>query len=212
MTEDFIVALTTFFATIGPLDVAAVYAALGARASAADKRKMAIRGVAVAGLILLIFALCGDFLLRSLGISLSAFRAAGGVLLLLIGIDMVFARDSGGATTTQAENREAASRMDLAIFPLAMPLIAGPGTMGAAILLMTAAKGDLQIQAAVLTALALILLLTLACLLLASQVQKILGVTGMHVVKRVFGVLLTALAVQFIFDGVAEGFDLRGGG
>ncbi|MGU9952196.1 MAG: MarC family protein [Gammaproteobacteria bacterium WSBS_2016_MAG_OTU1] len=204
MGESFIIALATFFATVGPFDVAAVYAALGTNTSAADKRRMAVRGVLLAALILFIFALAGDVLLRNLGISLPAFRAAGGILLLLIGIDMVFARQSGGASTTKEENREAAKRQDIAVFPIAMPLIAGPGTMGAVILLMTSSEGDWVTQAMTLAALSLILILTLVSMILAEQLQRFLGVTGMHVISRIFGVLLTALAVQFIFDGIAQ--------
>ena len=203
MGEIFIISLTTFFATVGPFDVAAVYTALSGRLSAAEKRKSAIRGVCVAATILLLFALIGETLLKSLGISLPAFRAAGGILLLLIGIDMVFARESGGTSTTPQENLDAAKRDDIATFPLAMPLIAGPGTMGAVILLTTSASDWTQ-QIIVMLALMLILILTLVSMLLATQLQKILGVTGLHVISRVFGVLLTALAVQFIFDGIAQ--------
>ncbi|MGI9306434.1 MAG: MarC family protein [Gammaproteobacteria bacterium] len=204
MGETFIVALATFFATVGPFDVAAVYAALGARLSAAEKRRMAARGVLLAGAILFVFAFAGESLLRALGISLPAFRAAGGVLLLLIGIDMVFARESGGASTTKEENMDAATRGDISVFPLALPLIAGPGTMGAVLLLTTGAEGEWAAQAEVLFALFLILLLTWSSMLVANRLQKLLGITGMHVIGRVFGVLLTALAMQFIFDGIAE--------
>jgi multiple antibiotic resistance protein len=203
MWEAAAIAAATFFATVGPFDVAAVYAALSANAAPADKRRMACKGVLIAALILLSFAIAGEALLRSLGISQAAFRAAGGVLLLLIGINLVFARNSGGGTTTDAENRDAASRGDLAVFPVAMPLIAGPGTMGAVILHIADAEGDFLRQLAVLAALALVLLLTLASMLLANQLHRLLGVTGMHVVSRVFGVILTAMAVQFIFDGLS---------
>ena len=202
MAETFFVALTTFFATVGPFDVAAVYAALSVRTDAEARRKTAVRGVLVAAVILSVFALFGEALLNSLGISMPAFRAAGGVLLLLIGIDMVFARESGGASTTPAENKDAAGRDDIAIFPLATPLIAGPGTMGALILLLADADGTSQ--AAVILALAVILLLTLISMLLAERLHKFLGLTGMHVISRIFGILLTALAVQFIFDGIYQ--------
>ena len=204
MLETAIVAFTTFFATIGPIDVAVVFAAMTPNASAAFRRSMAIRGTLVASLILLTFALSGDVLLRSLGISLAALRVAGGVLLLLIGIDMVFARSSGGTTTTLEETSEAVEKKDISICPLATPLIAGPGTMGATILLMANLKGQLLAELVVLTVLLLVLLLTLALLLIATKVQKIFGVTGMHVVSRVFGVLLTALAVQFMIDGLLQ--------
>ena len=165
---------------------------------------MAVRGTLIAGGILLSFALMGDLMLASLGISLAALKVAGGILLLLIGIEMVFARSSGGTSTTSEENTEATLKQDIAVFPLATPLIAGPGAMGAVILLMADAKGNVGDQLIVVAALILILLLTLSLLLLANRVQKLLGVTGMHVVSRVFGVLLTALAVQFMFDGITQ--------
>ena len=197
-------ALATFFATIGPLDVAAMYAALTANHTAEQKRSVAIRGTLIATLILVTFALIGELLLARLGISLAALRTAGGILLLLIGIDMVFARSSGGTSTTDDEEKEAASKADISVFPLATPLIAGPGAMGAAILLMANQEGNLEGQAIVIGALLAILLATFISLLLASKIQNLLGVTGMHVITRVMGVLLSALAVQFIFDGIKE--------
>lgn len=203
MLETAVVAFTTFFATIGPIDIAVVFAAMTPTAVPSFRRAMALRGTLVAALILLVFALGGDFLLRSLGISLAALRVAGGILLLLIGIDMVFARTSGGTSTTSEEASEAKIRQDISVFPLATPLIAGPGAMGAAILLMANVKGNIGAEFIVIGALLAVLLLTLILLLVATRVQQLFGVTGMHVVSRIFGVLLTALAVQFMFDGLA---------
>jgi len=204
MLETATVALATFFATIGPLDVAAVYAGLTATHPPQRARRMALRGVAVATFILILFALIGEALLATLGISLAALRTGGGILLLLIGIDMVFARSSGSTSTTEEEEQEALSKQDIAVFPLATPLVAGPGAMGAVILLMADTEDDYALQAVVIGSLLAILLLTLVLLLLASRVNQLFGVTGMHVVTRVFGVLLSALAVQFIFDGIAQ--------
>lgn len=202
--ETAVVAFTTFFATLGPIDVAVVFAAMTASATVRARRSMALRGTVVATVILVGFALVGEFLLDSLGISLAALRAAGGILLLLIGIDMAFARSSGGTSTTQDEAAEAARKSDISVFPLATPLIAGPGAMGSVILLVAHAEGDLIRQAVVMAMLLGTLAVTLACLLLASRIQQLFGITGMHVVTRVFGVLLSALAVQFIFDGIAQ--------
>ena len=204
MVETAALALATFFATIGPLDVAAMFAALTTHLTPEQRRVTAWRAVLVATIILLAFALAGELVLASLGISLAALRTSGGILLLLIGIDMAFARSSGGTSTTDAEQREANTRADISIFPLAMPLIAGPGAMGAAILLMADQQGDASGQAIVLASLLAILLATFVAFLLASKIQQLLGLTGMHVVTRVMGVLLAALAVQFIFDGIAE--------
>jgi len=199
-----IVALATFFATIGPLDVAAVFAALSSDEDQKARRLLAVRGVIIASIILLVFALFGEFFLSRLGISLPAFRTAGGILLLLIGIEMVFARSSGGASTVHEEEVEAATRQDIAVFPLATPLIAGPGAIGAAILLMANTNGVFFLQITVIVALLIILLFTLIALLIASQIQKFLGLTGQNVISRILGVLLSALAVQFIFDGIKQ--------
>ncbi len=203
MIETALVAFATFFATIGPVDVAALYAALTTNVGPRQRRKMAIKGVAIATAIMMVFVLFGNGLLDYMGITLPAFKTAGGILLLLIGIRMVFAETSGGTSTTEDETREAQAKDDVSVFPLATPLIAGPGSMGAAVLLMGDVRGDIALQGMVVGALIAVLLTTLVLLLMASQVQRVLGVTGLHVISRVFGVLLTAMAVQFIFDGVA---------
>ncbi|SEA41508.1 multiple antibiotic resistance protein [Desulfuromusa kysingii] len=204
MIETAGLALATFLATIGPLDVAAMFAALTANQTAQHRRSIAIRGILISTVILLAFALVGEFLLAGLGISLAALRTAGGILLLLMGIDMVFARSSGGTSTTDEEVTEAFSKTDISVFPLATPLIAGPGAMGAAILLMADQKGDVAGQAIIIASILLILLLTFISMLLAGKIQHWLGVTGMQVITRIMGVLLSALAVQFIFDGIRQ--------
>ncbi len=209
MLETAIVAFTTFFATIGPIDVAALFAAMTLGSSPQFRLSMAVRGTVIAALILFCFALAGELLLRSLGISLAALKISGGILLLLIGIDMVFARSSGGTSTTNEETDEAFGKHDISVFPLATPLIAGPGTMGSVILLMANAKGDLMAELVVLGMLLATLVLTLVLLLVANRVQRFFGITGIHVISRVFGVLLSALAVQFMIDGIAQSGLLR---
>lgn len=204
MIETAILALATFFATIGPLDVAAMFAALTPNHTAQQKRSIAIRGSLIGTAILVAFALVGEYLLAGLGISLAALRTAGGILLLLIGIEMVFARTSGGTSTTDEEEQEAFSKPDISVFPLATPLIAGPGAMGAAILLMANQEGNVTGQAIIIASLLVILLLTFVSMLLAGKIQHWLGVTGMHVITRIMGVLLCALAVQFMFDGIKQ--------
>lgn len=204
MTETAVVAFATFFATISPLDISAIFAALTVGATAKHRRAMAIRATLIATAILLLFAFAGNVLLASIGISLAALRTAGGILLLLIAIEMVFARKSGGTSATDEEKLEAATRQDISVFPLATPLIAGPGAMGATVLLMANTHGDLLRQAAVVASMLAVLAVTAAALLLAGRIQQILGVTGMHVITRVMGILLSALAVQFIFDGIKQ--------
>ena len=204
MLETAIITFTTFFATIGPVDVAVIYAAMTKNSTARNKRTMAVRGTLIAMVILVCFALMGETLLKTLGISLAALKFSGGILLLLIAIDMVFARSSGGSSTTDEETQEGAGKADVSVFPLATPLIAGPGSMGAIMLLMAKARDDLANQLIVVAVMIVVLLITLVLLLLANKVQKLLGITGIHVISRVFGVILAALAVQFMFDGIAH--------
>jgi multiple antibiotic resistance protein len=202
--ETALLAFTTLFATISPVDVAALFAALTPGTSPKQRRVMALKGTLIAATILLVFAIFGNAVLTSLGIGLPALRTAGGILLLLISIDMVFARTSGGTSTTDDETEEAGHKNDISVFPLATPLIAGPGTMGAVILLMAQVHGDWHREIAVVGAIIAVLVVTLIMLLMAGRIQKILGVTGLNVITRVVGVLLAALAVQFIFDGIAS--------
>ena len=204
MFDTAIVAFTTYFATIGPIEIAAIFAGLTPDNTVSQRRSMALKGVLIAGGILLVFALVGEVVLEGLGITLAAFRAAGGILLLILGIEMVFARSSGGTSTTEDEASEAAQKQDISVFPLATPLIAGPGSIAATLLLVAETGGDWGLQSVVIAALVAILVLTYLLLLSASRVQKLLGVTGLKVINRVLGILLTALAVQFIFDGVRE--------
>jgi multiple antibiotic resistance protein len=200
--ETLLVALTTFFATIGPADLALVFAGLTSRNTTAERRIFALRGALVAAAILLFFAVFGSALLTLFGITLPALRTAGGVLLFLISVDMVFARHSGGTGTTSEEEAEARTRSDISVFPLAMPLIAGPGAISATILLITGAQGDQLKLMAVVIALLAILLLAYLAMLVAIPIQRLLGFTGLAVVSRIVGVLLAALSVQFMFDGI----------
>ncbi|WDR07338.1 MarC family protein [Devosia rhodophyticola] len=200
-TSVFFVAFATLFATVGVADIAFIFAALTKDNTPAERRLFATRGVLVAGFILLFFGLLGNQILDLFGITIPALRTAGGVLLLLIAIDMVFARHSGGTGTTDEEETESHKRDDISVFPLALPLLAGPGAISAMILLTTGAKSDLEFWL-VLAALAAIMILAWLTLLVAIPIQRLLGLTGLSVMSRVMGILLSALAIQFVFDGV----------
>ncbi|MEQ1770084.1 MAG: MarC family protein [Devosia sp.] len=200
--DSFLLALSTFFATIGPADLVLVFAALTERSTTIERRTMALRGTLIATGILLFFALFGDPLLRLFGITLPALRIAGGVLLLLISIDMVFARHSGGTGTTPEEESEARTRGDISVFPLATPLIAGPGAISAVILLSTAEGTFTAGWVLVVAAMLAILVLCYLAMLVAIPIQRLLGITGLAVVSRIVGVLLAALAIQFLIDGI----------
>jgi len=192
----------TLLVTIDPLGVAPMFAGLTAGQSSAERRRIAVRAVAIAAGVLLGFALGGEILLGALGIELAAFRIAGGVLLLLLSIDMVMVRHSGLRTTTESEEAESGQRADISVFPLAIPLTAGPGAMTSVLLLMSEARGEPARQALVLGELGLVLLLAFGCFLGAGRLMKVLGITGVNVVTRVSGLLLSALAIQFGIDGV----------
>jgi MarC family membrane protein len=160
-----------------------------------------VRGSLIGAGILLAFALGGEVLLRLLGIGLPAFRIAGGILLLLLSVEMVMAKHSGLRATTSDEEEEGNARADITVFPLAIPLIAGPGAMTSIVLLMGRAD-DLAGKAMILGVLGAVLAIMLACLLLTGPVMRLLGVTGINVISRVAGIILAALAVQFIVDGI----------
>jgi multiple antibiotic resistance protein len=202
MTEFIVSTFVTLLIIIDPLTVAPIYLGLTRFASAEHKRNMALRGTAIAAGILFVFALVGDWLLRTLGIGMPAFRIAGGVLLFLIAVDMVLARQSGLRATTPPENEEAGHKEDISVFPLAIPLIAGPGALTSIMLLMTRAGDDTTRQAIVLGLTLAVLAITLLCLLGAGRLGRALGVTGTNVINRVLGIVLAALAVQFILDGI----------
>ncbi len=202
MSETIIATFVTFFVVVDPISTTPLFAALTAEASASERRRIALRGVAIATGVLVAFALGGEWLLAALGIGLPAFRIAGGILLLLLAIDMVMARQSGLRTTTPGEEADSSQRADVSVFPLAIPLIAGPGALTMVVLLMGQAAGDLGAQAVIIAVLVAVLVVTLACLMLVTRIMRLLGVTGINVVTRVFGIITAALAVQFIVDGL----------
>ena len=199
----------TLLVVIDPLGLAPLFVGLTQGRSEAYKREAAIRGTVLAAAILLFFfAFVGQELLAALSIGVSAFRIAGGALLFLLSLDMAFARPSGVRRVTAPEQEEVneAKEEDISVFPLAIPLIAGPGSL-TTVLLYTG-NGGVLVIAAVLVVLSVVLLLVLASLLLASRIMRVLGETGANVFSRVLGVLLAALAVQFVLDGIQQSFSL----
>jgi multiple antibiotic resistance protein len=203
MIEQAVAAFVMLFVVVDPIGVAPIFAALTAQDAPAERRRQANHGVLLAAAVLLVFALGGEFVLALLGISLPAFRIAGGLLLLLLAIDMVMARQSGLRATTPDEEAEGARKSDIAVFPLAIPLIAGPGALTSVMLLMGSASGDLIAQVTVIAVLLVVLAISWVCLLLALKLVRHLGVTGINVITRVLGLLVAALAMQFMIDGLA---------
>ena len=195
-------ALATLFVAIGPVEVGSMFLALTAEMPKAERRNTAIVSAAVATGVLVAFALGGIQLLGLIGVGLPAFRAAGGVLLLMVAADLLLAKHSAISSITTTEEHEAKLQTDIAIFPLAIPLTAGPGSMTAIVLLMGKAHKTSD-ALLVLAALGTVILITFLSMLLSDRLMQILGVTGANVIARVSGILLAALAMQFIFDGLS---------
>ena len=198
------VLLNTFvvlFIVIDPIGLAPMFVALTQGMSAERRRKMAMTGTFLATAILLAFLFIGDDLLSILGIGIPAFRIAGGALLFLLAIDMVFARHSGLRSTTTREQEEAEHKQDVSVFPLAFPLIAGPGAL-TTVLLMTSSRQEPIVFAGILAVLLFVLGLTLLSFLFATRIIQLLGETGSNVISRVLGLILAALAVQYMLDGL----------
>ena len=195
-------AFVTLLVTIGPVDTAAVFTSLTKGVHHANRKSLAVRAVLAAGAMLLVFAIAGNFLLSALRVSLPAFQVAGGILLFLQALTLTFSR-SGLSSISEGEHREAERPGDIAVFPLAFPLIAGPGSLSAVVLLM-GRGGSLAESTAIIFLLGLCLALTFVAMLASERLQRWLGETGSDVVGRISGVLLAALAVQFVFDGLRQ--------
>ncbi|WP_072372213.1 MarC family protein [Hyphomicrobium sp. NDB2Meth4] len=209
MLETALTSFATFFATIGPIETAVLFATLTPKMELAERAAIALRATAIAGVLLLIFTLFGQPLLDELGVSIAALQTAGGIILLIIALDMVFAKPTSAFKLTQPEDEEAQTKDDIAVFPLAMPLLAGPGAMSAGILLAANADGNALLLGTTVAALAAVMLVTLALLLLSHRINRMIGITAQRVLMRVFGILLAGIAMQAIFNGVAASGVLR---
>ncbi len=205
MLDLFLSAFVTLFVVIDPPGCAPIYAGLIGGASNAQARSMALRAPLIAGAILLVFALFGEQLHGALHIELDSFRIAGGIMLFVIALDMVFEkrtqRREERAEKVRAENALTPEIDDVSVFPMAMPMIAGPGSIATIMLLMARSAGTAQ-TLVVLAALAAVLALTAAALVAARPLMKLLGARVEAVLTRVLGVLLAALAAQFVIDGI----------
>ena len=204
MSELFVSAFVTFMVVIDPPGCAPIFAGLTKGASPAHRRAMAVRSVLIASGILLFFALLGEDLLRALGISLSAFRVAGGIMLFLIAVDMVFERRTE-RREHRAQEVSASEIEDISVFPMAIPMIAGPGSIASVMLLMARSDGLPQ-SLVVLAALLATLVLTLAALLASGLLMRLLGHRMEAMITRILGVILAALAAQFVLDGIERSF------
>ena len=205
MYELFLSAFITLFVVIDPPGCAPIYAGLVSGASQRQATTMAVRACVIAAAILIVFALFGEQLLNALHIELNSFRLAGGIMLFVIALDMVFEkrtqRREERAEKIIAQNAQTPEVEDVSVFPMAMPMIAGPGSIATIMLLMAKAEGTQQ-TLVILGAMLAVIVLTLVALIAARPLMKLLGASVEAVITRLLGVLLAALAVQYVIDGV----------
>ena len=205
MIELFTTAFITLAVIIDPPGCAPIFASLTSGTDAAHRRRMAIRSVTVAWCILLFFALLGEPLLATLGISLSAFRLAGGIMLFMIALDMVFERRTQRREKRAEEIEGTPEAEDISVFPMAIPMIAGPGSIASAMLWVSRAEGTSEVLV-VLGAITVVIVLTLLALLAAGPLMRLIGEKIEAMITRILGVILAALAAQFIVDGLKQSF------
>ena len=217
MYELFISSFVTFFVVIDPLGIAPIFAVMTDGASTKYKRSMILKAIFAGGIILLLFAFMGNGLLKALGISLLAFKTAGGVLLFLIALDMVFEkrterREKHSEEFTHEHTHEESKLNiddefdDISVFPMAIPFIAGPGSIAYIMLLMSNFSENAESQGIAIGAMLSVLFLTIFILMTATKIIGWLGQTVANAITRILGVLLAALATQYIFDGIKGTF------
>ena len=209
MIELFGSALVTFLVIIDPPGCAPIFASLTRGASAADRRSMAIRSSLIAWAILMFFALLGRPMLDALGISLASFRIAGGILLFYIAVEMVFERRTERRESRAQSIEGTPDADDISVFPMAIPMIAGPGSIASAMLWVSRAETPIHIII-VLAAITVVILLTLVTLLAAGPLMRFIGPKIETVITRILGVILAALASQFVIDGLRQSFPALG--
>lgn len=205
MIDLFISAFVTLFVVIDPPGCAPIYASLTTGANPRQRRTMAIRATLIAGAILLFFALFGEALLSALHIDLDSFRIAGGIMLFIIAIDMVFEKRTERREKRAEEIRATPEVEDVSVFPMAMPMLAGPGSI-ASVMLLVSQNDGLDRAGIIFAALFAVLALTLVALLAAGPIMRVLGAKTEAVITRLLGVLLAALAAQFVIDGLRASF------
>jgi multiple antibiotic resistance protein len=202
-------ALVTFLVIIDPPGCAPIFASLTRGASAAHRRTMAIRSSVIAWGVLMFFALLGKPMLHALGISLASFRIAGGVMLFMIALDMVFERRTQRREVRAQSIEGTPQADDISVFPMAIPMISGPGSIASAMLWVSRADDTSQVLT-VLAAITVVILITLAFLLAAGPLMRLIGERIEAMITRILGVILAALAAQFVVDGLKQSFPALG--
>lgn len=214
LVQLFISAFVTLFVVIDPPGCVPIFSSLTAGTTPRHRFDMAIRSSLIAGGVLIAFALGGESFLSALGITLPAFKIAGGLMVFVIAIDMVFEKRTQRRESRAEEVKSAAGAAgkameeeDISVFPMAIPMLAGPGSI-ASVMLLSARTDDIAQEAVVLGALVTVLLLTLLCLLAAGPIMKLMGAKFEGALTRLLGVVLAALAAQFVIDGIKQSFGL----
>ena len=205
MIELFGSALVTFLVIIDPPGCAPIFASLTRGTPLAHRRAMAIRSSLIAWVILMFFALLGRPMLHALGISLASFRIAGGVMLFMIALDMVFDRRTQRRESRAQSIEGTPEAEDISVFPMAIPMIAGPGSIASAMLWVSRAEGTLEVVT-VLAAISVVIVLTMLALLASGPIMKLIGPRMEAMITRILGVILAALAAQFVIDGIKQSF------
>ena len=205
MLETALTAFATLFVVIDPFGNLPIFVALTSGESPAHKRHMAIKGVGIAACVFAFFALIGGRLLGMLGIGLPAFRTAGGLMLLVIAFEMVFEKRNPRRSRTADRIAAESGPRDVSVFPIAIPLVSGPGAITSLVLLLSRYAGSTGEQTIVLLMLGAVLVVSCTLFLLADRIERVLGDTVIDVITRLLGILLAALAVQFVFDGLYHG-------
>ena len=205
MIELFTSAFITLLVIIDPPGCAPIFASLTRGTDAAHRRKMAVRSSVVAWCILIFFALLGEVLLDKLGIDLASFRLAGGIMLFIIALEMVFEKRTERREERAKEIEGTPEAEDISVFPMAIPMIAGPGSIASIMLLIGRADGPAE-WGVVLGAMTAVIVLTLLALLSAGPLMKLIGAKLEAMITRILGVILAALAAQFVIDGLKQSF------
>lgn len=203
MWSTFALALPAVLFIVDPIGVVPLFVAMTAKDSPEKCRSMALRACVTAGSILSFFALFGTIIFQVFGVTLAAFRVAGGLLLMLTALDMLRAQRPG-TKTSLAETEEGSAQEDIAIVPLAMPLLAGPGAIATVMVLMAKEGSRLEVSVPVIGAILITMLLAYLTLRSAHLVKRVLKQTGIAILERIFGLILAAIAVQFVFEGGRE--------
>lgn len=204
MLEKFLISVGTLFAIVDPITLVGIFLSMTANQTVSQRKQTVNRAIVISTVVLFVCAIVGEGLLKVFGITLPAFQIAGGVLLFLVAFDMIYARPMGTKQTSE-EEQESAHKEDVAVFPLAIPLLAGPGAVVSVFILMNSADSLLE-QFSVIMSIAVTMFASWLILRSSQSIERVFGKIGMHTFSRVMGIVLAAISVQFLINGLKEVF------